>query len=66
MYPIILLLFTTQYIEESHRFGTWLHVGLLVLLLMLVINILNFKWSLDLFKRKDDTGQDVTRPLRGL
>lgn len=56
MYPVVLVLFVLQYAEESREFQTWLHAGFLVLVLMVVINILNLKWSVDLYSK---TGQSA-------
>ena len=65
MYPIILVLFVVQYAEESREYHTWFHVGLAVLLLMLGINVLNAKWSIDLFGKKGEYTQ-LANHRRGL
>lgn len=65
MYPIILIMFVGQYVEESREFETWIHVGLAVLLLMLGINLLNAKWSIDLFAKKGESTQPASH-RRGL
>lgn len=51
MYPIILYYFVFQYVEDSVQWATYINVGLYVLVLMIAINSLNFKWSFELFSK---------------
>ena len=63
MFPIVLYYFSFKYVEYSvsshHGDGNYFNTGLFVLVTMIFLNILNFKWSWDLFfkpqglRRKD-------------
>ena len=58
MFPFVLYRFVFKYfdytITESN--GSFLNTGLLVLLVMVFLNVLNMKWSWDLFFRKNMEG----------
>lgn len=51
LYPVALVLFIGEFLAESEMRGTYLHPGLLLLCLMLLINGLNAKWSCDLVRK---------------
>ena len=58
MFPFILYRFVFKYINytSSQSQGRFVNTGLLVLLVMVFLNILNMKWSWDLFIRKNTDG----------
>jgi TLC domain len=53
MYPYVLYLFVFEYLEFTAKeaTGNYINTALLILVIIILLNMLNFKWSYDLFKR---------------
>jgi hypothetical protein len=69
LYPVVLVLFLGVYLAESAFMGTYAHAGLLVLCLMVLLNALNAKWTVDLFAKiagAEDNAHQPQATSRGL